>query len=127
MNVSDAPVDMPYDWTNDQESYHYYNSNGSILVNATTVTIDGTIYNQFTVGNSLNVLNSAGTYQYALAAGTLVATNSSTTGASNPGFMVFYKAKSGYHAWGDLITGASYGFIDFGLQYGSTPRDRPIR
>lgn len=117
-----------YAWAQYQESYHYYNSNGTTLVNAARETIDGTNYYIFTVyGTARNYLNPAGKSQGTLPVGTKLATTSSTAGQTYGGYMVFYKKKLPGGSWQNLISGGTYGFVHLGLDSGSSPSNRPIR
>ena len=117
-----------YTWAKSQEAYHYTNSNGSSLVSATRLTIDGKSYYVFTVsGSARNYRKKNGSLVGALLSGTLLATDQSTTGQTYPGYMIFKKKKLPNGAWTNLISGEDYGFVDLGLSVGSSPSNRPIR
>lgn len=115
----------PYAWAAYQEPYHFYNSNGTGLVAASTESIDGSTYRIFTVKKAVTYRNPSGTSQGTLAVNTLLATNQSTTGQTYNGYMYFAKKKTGA-SWLNLVSGGTYGFVDLGLSLGSMPNDRAI-
>ena len=117
-----------YSWRDSQEPYHYFNSNGSTLVNPpATQSINGIRYNIFTVkksgcravttGNSL--VNSS------LPIGTLLATNECTVGATNDTYMYFNYYKIPGMSWASISPSAG-GFVDLQLVKGNMPTDRAI-
>jgi hypothetical protein len=114
-----------YGWVSSQEPYHYFNSNGSSLVNSATENIGGVTYRIFTVQKAVTYRNSSGASQGTLAVGTKLATDQSTTGQTYGGYMLFKKKKVGSGSWQDLI-GSTYGFVDLGLSQGSMPNGRAI-
>lgn len=113
-----------YDWVEYQEPYHYYNSNGSTLVNAKTATINGKKQYVFTVKKSVSYRNPQGVSQGKLSVGTQLATNSSTTGERYGSHMVFNYKNTG-SGWRDLCSGG-YGFVDLGFDLGSKANNRAI-
>ena len=113
-----------YAWKQYQEPFHYYNSNGSTLVSSKNIVIDGTSYRQFTVKVSVIYRDKTGAVVGALAAGTLLATNSSTAGQSYPDHMIFYKKKVG-SVWENLCS-SGYGFVDMRYDAGAMPNNRRI-
>lgn len=116
-----------YEWAQYQEPYQYYNSDGKTLVSAAKETIDKKSYYIFTVHDSPRIYrDSSGTYKGTIPVGAQLATNSSTTGQTYGGYMVFNKKKISSGSWQDLISGSSYGFVDLGLDVGSFPSNRPI-
>ena len=116
-----------YAWSAYQEPYHYYNSNGSTLVSASTETIGGKRYYVFTVNKAVAYKDKDGNNKGTLSAGTKLATDCSTTGETYGGYMLFKKKKlSGSSSWSDLIQ-STYGFVNLGLSIGSMPSDRAIR
>jgi len=117
-----------YAWASYQEPYMYYNSNGTTLIASATETIGGKTYRIFTVhGYARGYRKTNGDYVGTLSVGTKLATTSSTSGVNFPGYMQFFKKKIPGGSWQDLISGATYGFVDLGLSVGSTPSTRPIR
>lgn len=116
-----------YAWVKYQEPYHYYNSNGSKLVDAATEKIDGKTYYVFTVKKPVKYRNNKGTSMGTLEAGTKLATLSSTTGETYGSHMIFYKKKTG-STWTDLCpsSSAKYGFVDLGFDVGSKATNRAI-
>lgn len=122
-----AGVVTSFAWTNYQEPYHYYNSNGSSLANAPTINFGGTTHYVFTVhGSPRPYKNPAGTTLGSLPVGTKLATTCSTIGQSYPWYMLFNKKMLPNGSWQDL-TSSGYGFVDLGLDVGSFPSNRPIR
>lgn len=111
-------------WVQYQEPYHYYNSNGSKLVNARTENIGGKLQYIFTVKKPVTYRNRHGVKQGQLAAGTLLATNSSTTGQSYSSYMIFNKVNTG-SGWRDICSDG-YGFADLGFNVGSKATNRAI-
>jgi hypothetical protein len=81
VNIADFIGYPRYSWTNYQEPYNCYNSNGSTLVTATSVTINGTGYQQFSPVRSVTVRNPSGSVYTTLNPGDiLIATDTSQTG-----------------------------------------------
>lgn len=118
-------------WVPYQEPYHYYNSNGSALVSSASVTTGGKTYRKFTLTKSLRCIDRNGANAKYLPAGTLLLTDESTVGQSNPSYMIFKKCNtSGVDngVWSDLYNDSyGYGFVDLGFVHGSEPSTRPIR
>ena len=114
-------------WAATQEPYHYYNSNGTTLVNSATETISGTTYRIFTVNKAVSYRNPNGTSQGSLAVGTKLATYESTTGQTYPDHMLFRLKKTSGGSWANLVSGGTYGFVDLGFTLGSSPSARAIR
>lgn len=116
-----------YGWVNRQDPYHFLNSNGSTLVNATTVNIPGASgnpYYVFTVKKKVACIDPNGHALDSLSVGTKIATNSSTPGESNKHYMCFdYIKKNG--TWTKLA-GSSHGFVNVGYHIGTMPSDRAI-
>ncbi len=115
-----------YAWAKYQEPYHYYNSNGSTLVESATETIQGKTYRIFTVKKTVNAVNSSGSGAGSLSPGTKLATLASTAGSSKDQYMIFYKKKVGTGNWVDLVSSGTYGFVDLDLSTGSMPSNRAI-
>jgi hypothetical protein len=113
-----------YDWVEYQEPYHYYNSNGSKLVTATTQVISGKTQYIFTVQKAVTYRNPQGTNLGTLAVGTQLATDCSTTGLTYGSYMVFNKKNTG-SGWVNLCT-TGYGFVDLGFNVGSKATNRAI-
>ncbi len=128
IETSRATTYPDYEWKASQEPYHYYNSDGSGLVEAKTETIGGKKYRIFTVCNKALVYrNSAGTRQGTLEVGTKLAALDSTTGETYGGYMAFYRKKVKGGSWEQLVAGANYGFVDLGMAEGVSPSNRCIQ
>lgn len=77
-------------------------------------------------GNIEGYLDRYGTTKGYLFDGDQIATDESTTGQSNWGYMLFEKVKrEGETSWSNL-TPSGYGFVNLGLSIGSEPSTRPI-
>lgn len=87
-----------------------------------TATINGTKYKTYIMRKTMNVYTAAGTYWGRVAAGMLVATNSSTVGLNHPTWKAVDYVKSTAGKWvkvdGD---GYDHGFVDYDLGNGSMP------
>lgn len=117
-------------WVATQEPYHYYNSNGSSLVVAPTMSIGNVTYRIFTVKKPVVYRDPNGNNLGTLEVGTRLLTDQSTTGSTYAGYMLFKKAKSSAGgssagSWFDLSS-AGYAFVDLGLSKGSEPASRAI-
>lgn len=113
-------------WAQYQYEYAYYNSNGSSLVTSATTTINNVTYRVFTVKKAVTARYPNGNEFGTLAAGTKLATYSSTVGQTYNGYMVFHKYKPvGASNWLSL-TSSGYGFVNLGLEIGSSPAGRAI-
>ena len=116
-----------YAWNKLQEPYFYYNSNGSKLVASTKATISGKTYRVFTVKKSVPYKSPGNTKLGDLPVGTQIACQSSTTGVSNPGYMVFYyKRSSSTASWSKISSANDYVFVDLGMAKGAMPNNRAI-
>ena len=117
-----------YAWNKYQYPYQYYNSNGSKLVeSAKTVPINGDVCRIFTVKRTVSYKSPSGTTLGTIPVGTQLACKSSTTGVSNPGYMVFYyKRNSSVSAWTKINSTIDYAFVDLGLSGGAMPNNRAI-
>lgn len=113
-----------YDWVQYQEPYHYYNSNGSKLVSATTENVGGKKQYIFTVKKSVTYRNPSGSNLGTLAVGTKLATNTSTTGQTYGSYMLFNMKNTG-NGWVNLCS-SGYGFVDLGFNVGSKATNRAI-
>ncbi|GHV05925.1 hypothetical protein FACS1894217_03640 [Clostridia bacterium] len=118
-----------YAWVSSQEPYHYFNSNGTMLVASATEVINGKTYRIFTANTTVGYRNKGGEIQIdGIVTGTKLATDCSTTGVTYGGFMLFRKKKIGSGAWQNVVDDTyGYGFVSLGLGIGSTPATRPIR
>jgi hypothetical protein len=126
INIADFPEYPWYDWVNYQEPYHYYNSNGSTLIDSTVITISGTGYRQFSLSRAVTVRAISGSVYTTLNPdNTLIATNTSHTGQNYPGYMEFQKVKIGQGGWANLC-GTTYGYVDLDLAHGSMPNNRSV-
>ncbi len=116
-----------YAWNKLQEPYFYYNSNGSKLVASAKATISGKTYRVFTVKKAVSYKNPAGTTLGTIPVGTQLACQSSTTGKTYPGYMVFYyKRSSSTASWSKISSANDYVFVDLGMAKGAMPNNRAI-
>ena len=116
-----------YSWNAQQEPYFYYNSNGSKLVASAKATISGKAYRVFTVKKAVSYKNPSGTTLGTIPVGTQLACQSSTTGKTYPGYMVFYyKRSSSTASWSKISSSNEYVFVDLGLANGAMPNNRSI-
>lgn len=87
-----------------------------------TATINGTKYKTYIMRKTMNVYTATARYWGKVAAGMLVATNSSTVGLEHPTWKAVDYVKSTAGKWvkvdGD---GYNHGFVDFDLGNGSMP------
>lgn len=85
-----------------------------------TVTLDGKTYNTFKMTRTENVYYADGEYWGKVAAGQYVATNSTANGFANPHWQLVNYVRSTSGKWVKVEGhGASYGFVNIGLEDGS--------
>jgi peptidoglycan hydrolase-like protein with peptidoglycan-binding domain len=124
--------DILYPWASQQKEFTDYNSTGSTLTGATTTTINGSSYAVFTLKQDLAWCHDDGMMS-PLKAGTKIAlkqgagNTDAPMGAIRILFMLANYWGDGsfwfpFHAAGQQVNG----YVDLGLQYGSTPSARPI-
>lgn len=123
--IDPSPGDTldPYKWSYYQEPWHYYSSNGSNLINASTT--NGYYIHTIKKG-SLTVLNPNGTFSATLRTGSQIATDASTVGATYDGYVIAQKYRASSTGTWNALTGSGYGFVDLGLASGAMPSDRAI-
>lgn len=113
-------------WVEYQEPYHYYNSNGSSLISASTETIYGDLQYIFTVKKEVSYRNRNGANMGTLPVGTKLATDTSYTGQTYGSHMVFNMKNEG-NGWVALCDDSyGYGFVDLGFNVGSKATNRAI-
>lgn len=115
-----------YAWNAKQYPYHYYNSDGSKLVASSKATINGSTFRVFTVNKKVTYRNSSGDQIGSLAKGTKIACNSSSTGKSYNGHMIFKYKKNSSGKWVQIASGLDYVFVNLDLISGTMPSNRSI-
>lgn len=117
-----------YAWDAHQHPYHYYNSNGSTLVESKkTVPINDKIYRIFTVTRDVSYRAPNGTLLGTIYAGMELATLTSETGKTYSDYMVFFFKRNPASTWTRLHANYNYCFVDLDIEIGNMPNNRAIR
>ena len=108
-----------------QEPFHRYNSNGSAL-SASKYESTLKMY-VFTVKKHIPFVDVDGVHQGVISPGTLLATDTSTSGSSMNDHMLFRKRKNSGGQWRNLVNDSyKYGYVDMSYASGTMPNNRAI-